>query len=631
MRNMLFLNPRKPFPWIAVLILFFAGLFGMAHINASSVNIDELLAFGDMGGFAPYPYTPVQIVGSLVEHHPDHVPLWFIFGATMAQLTGWSQAALRTVTVLTSLLMLAVMYRFAKEHIGRKTALIALFMISTTEVILHHTYKIRMSPLLMLLGILHCWTYFRLANDKQSLLTWLAFVVTGTAILYTHFFGILLLIGMGVNHLFYVTRSRLWGKLIAAWLVTGFLFLPYLPVLFQGFNYNLKNSATLNVFNVLVWIFQDLVNNGLVLWVPLLLALFLTLRRYPNAFVRAILRIGLIGCAAYLLAKLVLDETLVTRIRYLFVLWFALLIPLAFGLASAPRWYSSLFLVAWCAFFYADMRPKQVPCMNSDSCISRPFALRSLRDIPYPKDVFISAFDQFDTTDRSTRLRAHGYSMVDFYLRELGYDSVALRLRRSLSYFESKYEWLKNKHLRFLLGYNPTKVPPHFSYLLDLIADDYLVCELLIDEPTMSVQSYVDRSLGCEHKPHPVAYTNSIKVLDRWATYLPEQERLQILTWIETADQLQPFVFNVSWQIISSDWQNVRQVDRHLHDSTVLPWSRIDISTEGLAPGDYRLMLIVYRNDTGAKISFLDPETDQLSSFLPILAFNVEGDIDSDG
>ena len=207
--------------------------------------------------------------------------------------------------------------------------------------------------------------------------------------------------------------------------------------------------------------------------------------------------------------------------------------------------------------------------------------------------------------------------MVDFYLRELGYDSVALRSRRSLSQIESTYEWLKNKHFRFLLGYNPLKL---FSYLLDLIADDYLDCDLLIEELTMSVQSYVDRSLGCEHKPHPVAYTNNIIILDR-STYMPEQERLQILTWIETADQLQPLVFNVSWQIISSDWQNVRQVDKHLHDSTVLPWSRIDISTEGLAPGDYRLMLIVYRNDTGAKTSYLGNR----SAIKPILAFSLDG------
>ena len=114
------------------------GLVWHAYINSSSVNIDELLAFGDMGGFAPYPYTPALIVGSLARHHPDHVPLWFIFGATVAQLDGRKLCGTYKSFALPCIFATA----------GCKTALIALMII-----ILHHTYKIRMSPLLMLFGI----------------------------------------------------------------------------------------------------------------------------------------------------------------------------------------------------------------------------------------------------------------------------------------------------------------------------------------------------------------------------------------------------------------------------------------------------------------------------------------------
>ena len=75
-------------------------------------------------------------------------------------------------------------------------------------------------------------------------------------------------------------------------------------------------------------------------------------------------------------------------------------------------------------------------------------------------------------------------------------------------------------------------------------------------------------------------------------------------------------------QIITPDWQNVRQEDRHLYEMP--PWDVIELSTADLPPGDYRLMMILYHPDTGEKVSGAGPTTGETAKIQPILEFTIE-------
>ena len=154
-----------------------------------------------------------------------------------------------------------------------------------------------------------------------------------------------------------------------------------------------------------------------------------------------------------------------------------------------------------------------------------------------------------------------------------------------------------------------------------MISVDYVACEQLIDTPGMAVTRYNDRWLACDHAPAPIVYDNQIKVLETFANHSRAERSLRAYAWIETATAEQVWQYNVSWQVLTPDGQNIRQIDKHMHDSSVLPWSRIEMSTDGMTPGDYRLVLILYRSDTGVKARFVDHETDQETGFLTLLEF----------
>ena len=130
--------------------------------------------------------------------------------------------------------------------------------------------------------------------------------------------------------------------------------------------------------------------------------------------------------------------------------------------------------------------------------------------------------------------------------------------------------------------------------------------------------------MACGHEPAPIAYENGIKVIDRAARYVPESNLVQVLTWWEVEDEQLLYEYNVSMQIITPDWQNARQEDRHLYE--LPPWDVIELSTEGLPPGDYRLMMILYHRDTGEKASGTDLTTGEKAKIWPVLSFTIGPD-----
>ena len=106
--------------------------------------------------------------------------------------------------------------------------------------------------------------------------------------------------------------------------------------------------------------------------------------------------------------------------------------------------------------------------------------------------------------------------------------------------------------------------------------------------------------MGCNHEAAPIEYENGIKVVDRAVQFDEDTERINVLTWWDVPDEAMLEEYNISLQIIASDGQNVRQIDRHLYDN-IVPWSVVELSTADLPADDYALVLILYRRDSGSK------------------------------
>ena len=120
----------------------------------------------------------------------------------------------------------------------------------------------------------------------------------------------------------------------------------------------------------------------------------------------------------------------------------------------------------------------------------------------------------------------------------------------------------------------------------------------------------------------PIEYENGISVLDYATRYDEQTQTLEALIWWDLPDDKMLAEYNISLQIIDQDWQNRLQIDRHL-DNNIVPWRVFALSTVDLPAGNHRLMLILYRRDTGARVSGKDPASGESEEILPLHSLSV--------
>ena len=297
----------------------------------------------------------------------------------------------------------------------------------------------------------------------------------------------------------------------------------------------------------------------------------------------------------------------IDRMRYFLILWVPCLLLFGYGLSWAPRWLAALCLLLWGIAGWQFYRSEDIRGYIGGMIYA--YEYPPMQDYVYHLQDEVRSQDYllgFTASNNVNKVRRLGKSVADFYTElHLGIDGGFI-LRHAFG------EWLEEniRHQMpdspyLLFAYDPQEKPKVFDRVMSEISAGYEACDVVVDEPNLLVRRYVNPIIGCEREEYaPIAYENGVRVVDRFARHFPESEVLQILTGWEVKDKSLLDEYNVSMQIITPDWQNVRQEDLHLYE--LPPWNVIELSTEGLPPGDYRLVMILYHQATGEKASGTD-------------------------
>ena len=611
----------------ALLLLLFA--FGARGLNAHAIRTDELFTIANIGGFNP-PYSPLQIIDSIVTYSPDHVPLYFLLGAGWASLVGWTQTALRASSLLTAMLMIAWLYRFGSDIFDRRAGLIAASLAGASAYLMLHNHDFRMYPLLLLLAIAHCWLYWRLIGRRSRFGTWLLFTLSAAALVYTHSTALLLFAGLGMHHVVIAPKSRTWLHAAAGWLVAALLYLPYLPSLLagvQGAAQVLNEKQEAAGAGELIGVFLLLLHNGAP-WLLTLIAILATLgmvrgRDWAGARF-LVLPLGML--AAIILLNEILGFVPLSRMRYFLIFFFPVSLVIGRGLSLLPRWpvMAALCIGFWCAaglqFYYSrDLlqyiggmgHPRNYPPLQS--------YVNHLRGQVRPQDYLLG----FSFIRYVNHVHKHGKSAADYYTQlQLGIDGAFVRSRAFGTWLEEEMRAAIDGHPYLLFAYDPRDPPRGLESALYLLHRGYQACDVLVDGLDLRVQRFVDSMLDCDRQYAPIGYDNGIRVLDREAAHDLDSQTLRILTGWTIPDDVSLLDFNVSFQVLDAGGVNVRQVDRHL-DEHMLKWRRLDLPIAGLTPGGYRLVMIVYGREDGAKLTGRDLATGEQGRMLPILSFTI--------
>ncbi len=600
-------------------------------LTAWPIRTDELFSISNMGGFDP-PFSPLQIVDSVVTYSPVHVPLYFLLGAGWASLVGWSDFALRSSSLLTAVLMIAWLYRLGAIILDRRAGLIAAAMMGASAYPVLHFHDFRMYPLLLLLAVIHCWQYWRLLHAKApAARSWVLLVVTAVALVYTHSTALIMFAGLGIYHLIIARRSRTWIGIAAGWAIAALAYLPYLPTLIAGVG---DAAATLSEKSApasvaeLTHAFMMLLANGadwlLILLVGLLIVALL--RHRDGVLLRfSVMPLGML--VTFLILNEVFGFIPLSRMRYFIIMWFPFLLLFARAISQMPRWIglAVALLIMWCATGFHYYRGEAILPYIGGMTKTRDYPqlqhyVPQLRDNVRAQDYLLGfTWDDYVNFDHK-----HGKSAADFYTQaHLGIDGAFVRGRAIGAWLVDEMGRLIDGHPYLLFAYERDNAPDGLLGAIYFMETRYRPCDVLVDNSQLFVQRYVDRMLDCERDYAPITYDNGISVVDRAARYDPLTERLSVLIGWEVSDQDLSNHYSVSIQVLTPDWQNVRQLDRYLFDN-LLKWSVIELSTAGLTPGEYRLAMVLYHSQTGERVGGIDHSTGESGSILPILSFAVE-------
>ena len=492
-----------------------------------------------------------------------------------------------------------------------------------------------MYSLLLLLIMALIWHYLYLTRfvARARRYHWVGLVAAAALSVYAQPISILVHLAIGIYHLIFVRKSRTWLKIVYAFLIAGVMYLPWLPVTLHGLNTKFDTGGDQAMtLGLALDTCISLLGNGswIMVAIPLLAAIpqlrdKSCRRRQAPLWIVAVLILALL---------LVVNETIglipLRRARYFLMDWGLLAILIGSGLASLKRWWiAALILVVYLGMGF-HLR-------GGDDYLDYQGTVRAVHFYPPMQEYIVALRDLVDEHDFVVGFTdanfvnhsgKHGLSTADYYLETLlGNDGTFIPTHFSAERLEVDIPNKLDDNPYLLFTFDPQTKPEIFNLTKSVIEREYRPCDVILDTPRLFARRYVYHTLECEREYQPIDYANGIKIVDRFADILPGQDTVRVVTGWEVADAGLLYEYNVSIQILASDGEKVAQInpDRHLYDD-VLKWYVAELSAANLAPGEYRVVVLVYdRDPPHAKLAGTDINSGEVGTILPIAAFSIGG------
>ena len=605
--------------WIwALPVILVVGALATRQIDAFAPATDEFFSMFNAGWLVNGPHSPADVVSSLQKHSPDHAPLYFILLSAWGQVAGTALASGRLLTVLSSLVCLAMVYRLARDFVGPIAGLLALVIVASNAFFNFYLSDVRMYPLLVLLAGIVLWLYLRLLYHarRARLADYMALGIAAFCLISTHAFGLVFLIMLAIYHLLVVRARRRWLAISAVMLSAGLLFLPYLWDMLESSGGVIESKAHVAVGSwdaILAWLNVMLNERPALIIFPatgLILGVGskrIAWRPYLLMFVAYLLAMGVMAETTSLILKDSMRHHLASSLPFaLFVVagiyglyrirkWLALVVILwiiaGLDMQNTARWWDYIVLRS------------QVFTQPPTHILSR-LALRE--ELP-PTIIAYPYHPLYADMGLSHRGNIN-YSQRDHYFSQHG---IAIGSARELADLETLlYQNVIFSPSLWLAHPVASKWAVLVEEAKALLARlNYEECGLTSVGENTNIRRFMWDMLDCR-VPQAVL-TRRTALID----YQFNRARLDFASdklifsdkWIPRAAEMPREPFRMSYQLIADDWQKRAQVDLPLaHPDR---WRRFSIDISDVPAGSYRLMAILYHSESGERYAWLENNT----------------------
>src|SRR5579863_2964566 len=208
----------------------FAAIFVVAAFAYSfRLGADALGASEAYSAWAAAKPDIATIVRTPVLHDPGKNVFYYLALHYYSQVFGLSEIALRSMSVILSLVTLGLIFALGREMFDESAALAAAAMWAFNPLAVVFAHTARMYPMFIAIALAHLLMLLR-ARSRPGIAGGVGCGILGAAMLYTHMAGLLIVGAEAAILLRDLARGRRNTIAWVALIVATILFVPYLPI-----------------------------------------------------------------------------------------------------------------------------------------------------------------------------------------------------------------------------------------------------------------------------------------------------------------------------------------------------------------------------------------------------------------
>jgi len=591
--------------WLwAVPILLIVAALAVRQIDLYPPTADEFFSMNNAGWLRNGPYSPLDILQSLQQYSPNHTPGYFMLLSVWGSLTAYDVALGRVLTIFTGLLALAVTYRLARDFAAPVAGLFAVIIVASNAFYNFYYAHVRMYPLLVLASSIVLWLYLRITHQQKRVKRsdCLALGAAVFLLVNTHAFSAAFLLTLGIYHLFIAPKNRRWLWVSIAVTAAVLLFSPWIQVLMaEGIRLTVQHwgTATINGQTaVRAWL-TVMLNNQ-----PLLLLLSIV-GLAVGIWTKAIrLKPCLILFPAFLIMLALIAHftnlIVASGMRHHLAGWLPLALFIVTGLYALYcfRKWLGLLVLLWVIAGLVFQTPADLQHDGRTQTFSHPpVQIISRLALQAEQKPIIIGY-------RYSAFLVSWPSHINYSKREhyFGQHNIAFEVTDNPegleNYVRSRAITEPSIWVFYQTSMTDTAKVVEFQAVMHKL--NYQPCETIEMGVDTMVTQYLWDTLNCQPPQLAASYQTDIIDYQFYAAELDAAHSKLLFSDQWTAqgdDRLENY--KMSYQLITSDWNNVAQLDLPLVHEEQLRLFSIDIAD--VPAGTYRLMAILYDRDSGER------------------------------
>ena len=630
---MIFSKPLKPdekadsgrdifahWAWVLPILLIVAAL-GLREIDLYALTTDEFFSLSNSGWLAEGSYTPSDIINSLVNNSPAHVPGYFMILSVWGNLVSLDPTLGRILTVFCALLFLTVTYRITSDFVSPIAGLFASAILVTTAFHNYYIPHIRMYPFILLFAGVALWLYLRILYKLKmpNRTNYVALTIAVYSLANIHAFSATFIITLCVFHLIFVPKNRVWWNVSISVIIAIIFFLPYVPVLTtQGvtqWSARWGNSSVDGLEAMEIWL--TLHSNGQPILI-LLSTIGVAIGRWKNLIKIKSYHFLIV---VYLLVLSLLAEITpfvsASAMRHQLhgLLLFYLFVSLGlFSLYRFHRWLAMILLL-WVVSgvrFQNEADWKYYLAGRTNAFSDPPWHVISRM---IAKDIQVSVIGLSLPLERISHKIPSRLSQKEYYFDRANiglyvYEGIVDANDHVLKHVSTVPEfWTIYQH--------SYKRKREANWLRDTATSSmYTSCKKLDIGKDTVLERYRWKTLGCEPAPESLSKYNELIDYNYYAAQVDStSSRIFFVDEWEARSEAPLDSYSMSFQLISQDWTNEAQLDLPMVHEGMLRHFSIDIAQ--VPKGRYLLMAILYDKLTGERVAWGDSSANP-TEYLPL-------------